>query len=83
MASLAEDIAGALAVEVYRRCSEIPNLVAFGCAAADNPLTEVQETRITQAVIHVIDGIEATFASMLEIDADIRTGKFDGLAGTP
>lgn len=83
MTSMAEDIAGALAIEVYRRCSEIPNLAAFGCAANDTPLTEVQETRVLQAVIHVVDGIEKTFAEMLGIDADIRTGKYDGLEGSP
>jgi hypothetical protein len=73
--SLADDVAGTLAVDVSRRASQAITLATAICEAEGTPLNELQLAALIQATISCMDGLEAALAHLLSADAGLRTGR--------
>ena len=83
MSALADDTAGSLAGEVFKRAAQVQTQAVVICECAGVPLNELQQTALTQAIIECFDGITATLAMTLTADAHLRTGNIARLLGTP
>lgn len=74
MSDLANDTAGPLAVECYRRVAELQTIYGGLCADEGMPLTEKQAVMLGQVALLVMDGLGAELAELLTCDAELRTG---------
>ena len=79
MTDLGTDLAGSLAVETHRRASNACTLACAIAEAEGHAFTELQVGYILQAVISCMDGLEASLAHHLSVDAGLRTGQMADL----
>lgn len=72
MSDLANQSAGALSGDVYKRLAQLVVIFPGLCADTGCPLTEQQEVLLAEVAFLTFDGTEAALADMLTVEHNIR-----------
>lgn len=72
MSDLANQSAGALSGDVYRRAAQLQVIFSGLCDDTGCPLTEQQKVLLAEVAHLAFDGTEASLAEMLTAEDDLR-----------